>query len=134
MGEIRTPKSDVLETAIVAGDIGNIVGNANKIADVGGGSGPSAIWLTSIYGIATVAGTLHLFESPDNVSAAFVAYVAGNDRHMLSLYLSVTGDGITLPSGHGIGPITQDLWAISDGTLTANAGEIFITYDEVGQQ
>lgn len=131
MGEIRTPKSDVVATACAAGDSGATEALSNLLIDVGDGSGPLAVWLTGIYGIATVNGTAHLFESMDG--AAFVAYVAGNARHMLSIYLTTTGDGIIFENG-GIGPITQDLWLASDATFTCNAGEVVVTYDEVGQQ
>jgi len=120
---------------VAVGDNGTTAALSNKIADVGDGSGPLAIWVTGVYGIAIIAtnGTAHFFESLAGVAPIFVPYAAGNARHMFSLYMTNTGDGIVF-DGQGIGPITQDLWVVSDGTFTCNAGEIFITYDEVGQQ
>lgn len=122
----KADKSATLVTAVAAGDDGSTLLLSNVLLDVGETGEPQAIYITAIYGVATVAGTFHFFQTDDWTNDPFTA---GDANHMLDLYLSVTGDGAT---GIKIGPITKDLLVASDATATCGAGGITITYEAIG--
>ena len=135
--EIRSQNSCVLTSVLVAAnagvvdasDTGATVVDTEFLAFVGGGAGePEAIWITSIYADATVAGTLYFFQQ--DVAAAWVALVAGNVDQVYALHIPVGGAGIT---GVNIGPITEDLSvaALGGSYVNTRLGEISITYDYV---
>jgi len=96
------------------------------LIDVRQSGDPSAVWITGLYGIAGVAGTVRIYHSADPGTTARSA--ANID---VSLYLSTTGDGLT---GVKIGPITEDVWLTSDGTATVLVNEFTVTYEAVGQE
>lgn len=111
----KTVISDVMEAALEAADIGDDgVEAGQKLVDVPTGK---KFYLTGIYGVATVAGTIIVFDSEDGTDLA-------NSNTMLPFYLSTTGDGAT---EFVIGPFSNDVYVASDTTVTAAAGRIVAT-------
>ena len=126
MGEIRTEGSATNIVALTAADIGDTLAHSKAMISVGQLGDPSAVWITGVYGIAAVAGTVLIYHS---VSPAATPRAAANID--LSLYISTTGDGLT---GIKIGPITDDVWLTSDATATSLINNFTITYEAVGQE
>lgn len=111
----KTVISDVMEAALEAADIGGATVTAGqKLVDVPTGK---KFYLTGIYGVSTVAGTIIVFDSEDGTDLA-------NSNTMLPFYLSTTGDGMTEIV---IGPFSNDVYVASDATVTAAAGRIVAT-------
>lgn len=119
---IKEEKSANLETAIDAEDDGDATHAGTKLVDVGNEGDPTAIWVTAVYARASVVGDLHLYQSDDG----FDKVTAGN--MILSMYVSLTGDGITQMK---LGPITADLYACSDSTSTFGLNNVTVTYEQV---
>jgi len=108
----KTVISDVMAAALEAADIGGAgVEAGQKLVDVPTGK---KFYLTGIYGVATVAGTIIVFDSEDGTDIT-------NANTMLSLYISTTGDGMTELV---IGPFSNDVYVASDTAVTAAAGRI----------
>jgi len=126
MGEIRSEGSNTNIVALTAADVGDTLVHSIKLIDVGQSGDPSAAWITGLYGIAGVAGTVRIYHS-----AAPGTTPRGAANIDVSLYLSTTGDGLT---GVKIGPITEDVWLTSDGTATVLVNEFTVTYEAVGQE
>lgn len=124
MSEIRSEGSNTNIVALTAADVGDSLDHSKKLIDVGQSGDPQAVWITGVYGIAGVAGTVRIFHSDDPDTTPRAA--ANID---LSLYLSTTGDGLTEVK---IGPITDDVWLSSDNTATVLVNEFTITYESVG--
>ena len=114
---------------LIVTDDGALVADAELLVSVGGAGEPSAIWITSIYVRATLPGVFYFIHED---TAAWVDFAAarGGVLQDYALYATATGDGIT---GVNIGPITQDVYVVNDGTATSDtaAGQITITYDYV---
>lgn len=121
--ELRTQNSIVLNTAVAAADVGDTAAHSDILVSVGGAGEPSQIWITSMYGVASTAGTIILFESDDpDVTARAVTNIVA------VLYQSTTGDGVT---GVCYGPITHNLYATSDATFINAVSRFEVTYDYV---
>ena len=112
----KTVISDVMAAALEAADVGDAVaGQAGQLlVDVPTGK---KFYLTAIYGVSTVAGTVIVFDSEDGTDLA-------NTNTLLPFYLSTTGDGAT---NFVIGPFSSDVYIASDGVVTAAAGRIVAT-------
>jgi len=111
----KTVISDVMEADLAAADVGGAGATAGqKLVDVPAGK---KFYLTAIYGVATVAGTVIVFDSEDGTDLA-------NSNTMLPFYLSTNGDGAT---DFVIGPFSSDVYIASDNTVTAAAGRIVAT-------
>lgn len=119
---IKEEKSANLETAITAAMVADDTTAGIKLVDVGAEGDPKAIWVTSVYAQAGVVGDLHLYQSADGLNKA----TAGN--MIVSMYASLTGDGITQVK---YGPITADLYAGSDGTSTFDLNDVTVSYEQV---
>jgi len=110
----KTMISDVLTAALENDDEG-IAGHAGiMLVDVPTGK---KFYLTGIYGVATLPGTIIVFDSATGVDIA-------NTNTMLPFYLSATGDGAT---GFVIGPFSNDVYVATDTNVTAAAGRIVAT-------
>jgi len=108
----KTIISDVMAAALEAADIGGAgVAAGQVLVDVPAGK---KFYLTEIYGVATVAGTVIIFDSEDGTDLA-------NSNTMLPFYLSTTGDGAT---NFKIGPFSNDVYIASDNVVTAAAGRV----------
>ena len=126
MGEIRTEGSATNIVALTAADVGDTLAHSKALIGVGQAGDPSSVWITGVYGIAGVAGTVWIYHS-----AAPGTTPRGVANIDLPLYISTTGDGLT---DIKIGPITDDVWLTSDGTATALVNNFVITYESVGQE
>jgi len=104
--------SDVMAADLEAADVGGAGATAGqKLVDVPTGK---KFYLTGIYGIATVNGTVIVFDSADGTDLA-------NSNTMLPLYMTTTGDGLT---DIVVGPFSNDVYIASDATSTASAGRV----------
>ena len=111
----KTVISDVMEAALEAADIGGGgVAAGQRLVDVPTGK---KFYLTGIYGVATAAGTIIVFDSADGTDIDI-------DNTMMPLYISLTGDGA---GGFILGPFSNDVYVASDTVVTAAAGRIVAT-------
>jgi len=111
----KTVISDVMAAALENDDDGLAALTAGQIlVDVPAGK---KFYLTAIYGVATVAGTIIVFDSEAGIGLT-------NATTMLPFYLSTNGDGAT---DFVIGPFSNDVYVASDGAVTAAAGRIVAT-------
>ena len=121
-------KSEQVSAAILVTHVGSTAQPGKKIVDVGVSGDGQAIYITAIYGVATTAGVFDFYSS---AAPSTTGITRGGSNHHMSLYVSLTGDGIT---GVKIGPISNDLYVCSNDVDTAacGAGMIHVDYEEVG--
>lgn len=121
MGNI---KSKVLATAVTTSSTGADATThiGSKLVDVGDAGDPRGIKILAVYGIATAAGKIVLYESADGE-------VDSDSDVVVPLYLSDTGSGLT--ELEGAGPINDDLYVAGDGTTTIAVRYLTVVYESI---
>lgn len=122
MGNI---KSKVLATAVTTSSTGadTTTHIGSKLVDVGDTGEPRGIKVLAVYGIATAAGKIVLYESTDGK--------VNNDIDVVvPLYLSDTGSGLTELEGAG-DPVNDDLYVAGDGTTTIAVRYLTVIYESI---